>query len=137
MSVIKFPNGKESKLDCADAEAQLMQDQVDGLSTRADTAEQSLVTVNEFMVVNFDMEDDTPMNKKLDMMKAKIDEMKEKGENTEKLQAQYDELKSQSEKDKSKMDSNELVSLLDLHEKVQKLNPEIISLYILSLTHKD
>lgn len=124
MPVIKFPNGKEMKLDCSDAEAELMQSQVDSLSARADEAEGSLVLVSDFMTEHFDMEEGD-MSKKLKDMKAKIDAMKEKGENYDELQGKYDAMKEQMEKSKSKMDSDELSSIFDTHEKALKLNSEI------------
>lgn len=124
MLEIKFPNGKVIKLDCTEAEQQLMQDQVDALSARADTAEESLVKVSDFLSEHFDMEEED-MSKKLDMMKEKIAKMKKDGENVEKLQAQYDAMKEKYDKSKGKMDSGELSEIFDTHEKVLKLNPEI------------
>lgn len=125
MPTIKFPNGKEMKLDCSDEQAELMQNQVDSLSARADEAEGSLVLVSDFMSEHFDSEEGSDMSKKLKDMKAKIDAMKAKGEDYEKLQGKYDAMKAEMEKSKSKMDSDEVGSLLDTHEKVMKLNPEI------------
>ena len=125
MPVIKFPNGKEMKLDCSDAEAELMQSQVDSLSARADEAEGSLVLVSDFMSQHFDSEEGSDMSKKLKDMKAKIDAMKAKGEDYEALQGKYDAMKKEMEKSKSKMDSDEFGAILDTHEKVLKLNPEI------------
>lgn len=125
MPVVKFPNGEEIRLDCSEAEAKLMQNQVDALSARADTAETSLVSVSDFLSEHFDMEEDMEMSKKLDEMKGKIKEMKDAGENTEKLQAQYDALKEKMEKANGKMDADELSEIFDTHEKALKLNPEI------------
>ncbi|WAX23079.1 coil containing protein [Vibrio phage 13VT501A] len=124
MPVIKFPNGKEMKLDCSDAEAELMQSQVDSLSARADSAEQDLTSVSTFLKENFDMEEGD-MSKKLKDMKAKIDEMKEKGENYDELQGKYDAMKEEMEKSKGKMDADDLSEIFDTHEKALKLNPEI------------
>lgn len=106
MYVIKFPNGKEIKLDCSEAESQLIQGEVDA------------------MQVKFDMSEEEG-KKKLDEMKGKLEQMKKDGKDTEKLQAQYDALKGEMEKSKGKMDSNELSGIFDTHEKVLKLNPEI------------
>lgn len=125
MYTIKFPNGKEIKLDCSEAESQLLQGQIDGLSSRADEAESSLVAVNDFMCEHFDMEEKTDMAKKLDMMKDKLEQMKKDGEDTEKLQAQYDELQEKMKKSEGKMDSNELSEIFDTHEKALKLNHDI------------
>lgn len=125
MYAIKFPNGKEIKLDCSEAESQLLQGQIDGLSSRADEAEGSLVAVNDFMCQHFDMEEKTDMSKKLDMMKDKLAQMKKDGEDTEKLQAQYDQLQEKIKKSKGKMDSDELSEIFDTHEKALKLNHEI------------
>lgn len=125
MYVIKFPNGTEIKLDCSEAESQLLQGEVNSLSARADTAESSLVLVSDFFTEHFDMEEKEDMSKKLDMMKDKLEKMKKDGENTEKLQAEYDTMKEKMEKAKGKMDSNELSEIFDTHEKAQKLVPEI------------
>ena len=125
MPTIKFPNGKEMKLDCSDEQAELVQNQVDSLSARADDAEGSLVLVSDFMSQHFDSEEGSDMSKKLKDMKAKIDAMKAKGENYDALQAKYDAMKKEMEKSKSKMDSNEIGAIFDAHEKAVKLNPEI------------
>lgn len=125
MPVIKFPNGKEIRLDCSDAEAELMQGHIDALSARADTAETSLVSVSDFLSEHFDMEEDMDMSKKLDAMKEKIAAMKKDGGDITKLQAQYDALKEKLEKSKGKMDADELGAIFDTHEKALKLNAKI------------
>ena len=106
MPTIKFPNGKEIKLDCSDAEAELVQSQVDT------------------MQANFDMSEEDG-KKKLDDMKAELAQMKKDGEDTEKLQAQYDALQEKMKASEGKMDSNELSEIFDTHEKALKLNHEI------------
>ena len=40
MVAIKFPDGTEVKLDCSDAEAQLLQNGVNAIAERADSAEE-------------------------------------------------------------------------------------------------
>lgn len=124
MPVIKFPDGKEIRLDCSDAEQQLVQSQVDALSARADSAETSTSTLSKFLAKHFDMSEEDA-TKKLDELGAKIEKMKKDGGDTEKLQAQYDEMKEKMEKSNSKMDSNELSEIFDTHEKALKLNPQI------------
>lgn len=125
MQVLKFPNGKEIKLDCSEAEAQLVQGQIDSESSRADEAEKSLASVATFLSENFDMKEGEDMPKKLDMMKKEIADMKKKGESTEKLQATYDALFEKMEKSKGKMDSDDLAIIFDTHEKAQKLDGKI------------
>lgn len=125
MQVLKFPNGKEIKLDCSEAEAQLLQGQIDAETSRADVAEKSLANVATFLSENFDMEEGEDMPKKLDMMKKEIADMKEGGKNTEKLQATYDALFEKMEKSKGKMDSDDLAIIFDTHELAQKLDAKI------------
>lgn len=106
MYVIKFPTGKEIKLDCSEAESQLIQGEVDA------------------MKANFDMSEEE-YKEKLDGMKKDMEQMKKDGKDTEKLQAQYDAMKAEMEKSKGKMDTGELSEIFDTHEKALKLNPEI------------
>lgn len=124
MPVIKFPNGKEIRLDCGDAEQQLIQSQVDALSARVDSAESAKSTFSKFLAKHFDV-DEEEATKKLDELGEKIEQMKKDGEDTEKLQAQYDEMKEKMEKSSSKMDSGELAQIFDTHEKALKLNAQI------------
>lgn len=124
MPVIKFPNGKEVRIDCSEAEQQLVQANVDSLISRLDTAETSVSTVNKFLSKHFDVSEEEA-SKKLDELGSKIEQMKKDGEDTEKLQAQYDEMKEKMEGNKGKMDSDELYSIFDTHEKALMLNPSI------------
>ncbi|MGL4753827.1 MAG: hypothetical protein ACRCXB_15720, partial [Aeromonadaceae bacterium] len=119
--IIKFPNGKEIKLDCSDAEAQLLQSQVDALASRADEADGNLKKV----LAHLDAEEDTPISEKMLKMKMMMDKAKKDGEDITKLQAQYDELKAQSEKDKGKMDSSDIDAILTAHEKAQRIDSSI------------
>ena len=124
MPSIKFANGKEFKLDCSDAEATLIQQQIDGVETRADSAEKSLLAVDTFLSEHFDMSEED-MTKKLDEMKTQIEQMKKDGEDFSKLQGQYDQLKEEQEKSKGKMDSGEMCAILDAHEKVVRVDSAI------------
>ena len=110
MYVIKFPQGTEVKLDCTEAESQLLQGGIDAMQSK------------------FDAESSEEKDK-LDEMKAKIEGMKKDGESTEKLQATYDALFEKMEKSKEeakgKMDSDDLAIIFDTHEKAQQLNSAI------------
>lgn len=124
MPVIKFPNGKEVRIDCSEAEQQLVQTNVDSLTAKLDTAETSVSTVNKFLAKHFDVNEEDA-SKKLDELGSKIEQMKKDGEDTEKLQAQYDEMKKGMEESKGKMDSDELSSIFDTHEKALQLSAGI------------
>lgn len=119
--IIKFPNGKEIKLDCSDAEAQLLQGQIDALASRADEADGNLKKV----FAHLDAEEDMPISEKMLKLKMMMDKAKKDGEDITKLQAQYDELEAQSEKDKGKMDSADIDAILTAHEKAQRIDSSI------------
>lgn len=123
--IIKFPNGKEIKLDCSDAEYQLLQGQVDALASRADSVEAELVKVSDAISQHLDADEDMPISEKMLKMKMMMDKAKKDGEDITKLQAQCDELKAQSEKDKGKMDSADIDAILVAHEKAQRIDAAI------------
>lgn len=119
--IIKFPNGKEIKLDCSDAEAQLLQYQIDALALRADEAEGDL----EKVLSQVDEDEDMPASEKMLKLKMMLDQAKKDGEDITKLQAQYDELKAQCDEGADKMDSADIDAILTAHEKAQRIDSTI------------
>lgn len=121
MVAIKFPDGTEVKLDCSDAEAQLLQKGVDAVAERADSAEDKYDNLFD-QVMKLD-EDDKEMSIEDKMKKLKKD-MAEAGEDKKKLatlQGQYDALKKEHDKSKEKMDSAiaDILADFDLAKKVK------------------
>lgn len=126
--LIKFPNGGSVKLDCSDAEGQLLQTKIDALKAKLDEVEAGLKKVDEQLSETLDDDSDMEIAEKLAAIKAKIEAAEEAGEASEelkKLQAQYDELKAQMDEDDDKIDSDELNSLIDTLEKAQEIDESI------------
>lgn len=125
MASIKFPDGTEVKLDCSDAEATLLQNGVNALAERADSARDDHDELYDF-IMKLDS-DDTEMSIQEKMKKLKKD-MENAGEDKKKiskLKAEYDALVEKDKKSNEKMDSADVMSMLETVKKCEKLHPKL------------
>lgn len=123
MASIKFPNGKTVNLDCSDAEAELLQGNIDTIAERADSAESNYTELSELvMSIKLD-EEEEKLTVTGRMKQIKKDMASSAGDKTKmaELQGKHDALSKELEKSKEKMDSaiGEILADYDLAKKVK------------------
>ncbi len=118
MQTIKI-NGKEIKLDCSDAEAQLLQNEINGVEeTRNDAQDAFNQLVDGIQSIKLDeKEEKIEVKEKIEKIKADMIKYKSDKKKMSELQGQLDALK---ESGKSKMDSADVENLLSTYDICKK-----------------